>query len=76
MSDATNSLSQSSPITFVSLFDQHVSVEETVQGYLQISLVHNGSVQIRGTRPLMNWLFNELAKDGWSVTLEDIRWCG
>jgi hypothetical protein len=50
--------------------------EELLQGYLQISLSGNGTLQVRGTRSLMDWLSKELANDGWCVHFEDIRWCG
>lgn len=48
----------------------------TVQGYLQISLTTQGTIQIRGTRTLVPWLLRKLAQDGWYVVLEHLRWCG
>lgn len=48
----------------------------TVQGYLQISLTTQGTMQIRGTRTLVPWLLRELVQDGWCVVLEHPRWCG
>lgn len=49
---------------------------ESQQGYLQVSLTNEGMIQVRGTRSLMNWLIQELAKDGWCVNFENSRWCG
>lgn len=76
MSQAAGNCSQSSQSVFDSSLHQHAPIEETPQGYLQISLAFNGLLQVRGTRSLMDWLFNALAGDGWCVEFEDIRWCG
>lgn len=46
------------------------------QGYLQISLNNDGTMAIRGTRQLAEWLYDQLALDGWYVRLENVRWCG
>lgn len=54
----------------------HSFGEEMLQGYLQISLAHDGTLQVRGTRSLMDWLSYALASDGWCIVFEDNRWCG
>jgi hypothetical protein len=50
--------------------------ELPLNGYLQIDLTDDGQIVLRGSRLLLDWMLHELARDGWQLELDNIRWCG
>lgn len=46
------------------------------RGYLQISITHQGQLEMRGTRGYVEWLLFELTQRGWSLEMDNLRWCG
>lgn len=64
------------PMTTTLVPGAPLSQSGTPEGYLQITLNQEGKIVVRGTRILMDWLLCQLAKEGWQIEFDNIRWCG
>lgn len=52
------------------------AASELLEGYLQITVSTEGHLVLRGTRSLVEWLLPHLAREGWQIELDSLRWCG